>query len=1148
MMNLEIPPCDPMTKSYFEELLQKSEALYNIANKAREMGFDLQNEVEVKPASNLADRTEKIIGPPGVAKRYFEIFERTQDRTKTIFELFKEIIESKLGNLKNDQDRLEQAIKTSLMLITEGVVVAPIDGLPFIKISENSDKTKYVDLYFAGPIRAAGGTAAIFPLILGHYGATLLGLDKYKPLEVEIDRYVEENKIYHKLVSRQYKMVDDDIKHIARNCPVCINGEGTEDEEVEVNRNLPRIPTNKVRGGAMLIINEGFGLKSEKLMKFAKNLNLDWGWLDRFVKVKTSSSGKREITPIKKFLEGAAAGRPIFSYPSTFGGFRLRYGKARTTGIMGKAIHPVAMYLLDEFPAMGTQFKVERPGKSATMTSCDSMMGPAVLTDSGVKYLQKNEDIPQDIKKILFLGDYLVSVGDFRKSGHPLIPVGFCEEWWKKILQKIAEENEKLKDFVNIDANNVDPYTAVKLSEEFGLPLHPKYLFFYTQLNREGINCIKRNLQQSEKIFSDEKITALKTINDSDFEDHLIKAVIPYIKENDKIIIEDCAYPLLKTFGVLTDTPISEIEEEPLKILSFLAGFEIKDKGATFVGTRMGRPEAAKPRKMDGSPQCLFPIGKLGGSTRNVTKAADTKNQESKGLLGNSKFTDISIRLFKCPVCKDELPYVHCFKCNTKTIPQMFCNSCNRTYTEAEFKDKEKLCKSCQKELNYFITGDFDFSKIYHDALARLNIFNAPVMVKGIEGLISNIKEAEPVEKGILRSLNEVYVFKDGTVRMDLLDANLSHFKPRELNLSIEQMRILGYTQDMHGNKLENEDQIVFLFPQDVVVNTAIGNYLVKIANFIDDLLEKFYHLPKYYNVTTRNELIGHLVLGLAPHTSAGIVSRIIGYSDARVLFAHPYHNCARRRNTDGDQDSIILFLDALLNFSTRYLPKSRGGKMDAPLVATILLDPNEIDDEVYEQEICSEYPLALYEAGEKLADPYLDEIPIVKSLLKTDKQFSGIGFTHDCIQFDAGPKQSRYTKLNNMAEKIFLQIQLQDKIEAVDKKGALEMVINTHLYPDLIGNTRAYTRQQFRCGKCNTKFRRLPLYSDLKCPNCKIGNIIQTISEGSVIKYLEIAKNIVYKRDLSKYTQQRMEILEKEISSVFTHAENKQKSIGDFF
>lgn len=1149
-MTIELPPCDPITKKYFEKIIEQSNALYDIADIARLQGKDLTKEVEVKRASNLADRTEKITGPEGLAKRYFEILAEQKDRTKTIFTIFKEIIEEKFCKFKTEDEKISQAVKTSLMLLTEGVVVAPIDGLPEIKISENNDKTKYLNLYFAGPIRAAGGTATVFPLILGHYGAILMGLSTYKATETEIERYVEENKIYHKITARQFKATDDDVRHIIKNCPICINGIGTEEDEVEAYRNVRNVETNKVRGGAMLVINEGIGLKAAKLMQFAKALDLDWSWLEKFVKVKTSG-GKKEITPVKKFLEGAAAGRPIFAYPSKFGAFRLRYGKTRTTGLMGTAIHPASMYVLDQFPAMGSQLKLERPGKATTLSSCDSIEGPIILTEEGLKYISKIEDIPErtKIKRILALGDILISYGDFRKSGHPLVPVGFCEEWWFKLLLQKLNNEPKLEEYKTINAFDVDPYLAVKLSEEFSLPLHPKYLFYYSQLNRQMIEYIKEKLEKCDIVYDEGKIIALNLSYETELENYFIRALIPYKKLNNKInISKECAYPLLKTFGALSKTKLQESEEEPLKIMSYLAGFEIKDKGRMFIGARLGRPEAAKPRKMDGSPQGLFPISKLGGATRNINKAVDVRSQESRGLLGDSKLTEIQIRLFKCPKCNEETPYRFCFDCKCETEYLLFCNSCNKYYLESEYKDKEKLCKACKLKLSYYKHGNFDFSKIYTKALERLKIYNPPEMIKGIEGLISDIKESEPIEKAILRAKNEVYVFKDGTLRADLLDANLSHIKPRELGLSIEKMKELGYTHDIYGKEIENENQIFNLFVQDVIMNTTVADYFVKGANFVDDLLEKFYNLPRFYNAKTKEDLIGHLILGLAPHTSAGAVGRIIGFTDARVMFAHPYYNTAKRRNTDGDQDGALLMLDALLNFSTRYLPNRNGGKMDAPLVATLVINPTEIDDEAHEMELGYDYPLELYLAGEQIADANLKEIPVVKNVLNTDKQFTCLGFSLDTTTFDDGPKQSMYTQLTDMTEKILLQCSLQDKIDAVDKKGALEIVVGTHLYPDLIGNARAYTRQQFRCSKCNTKFRRLPLYSNTKCPTCKQGNIIMTISEGSVTKYMNIAKQLVYNRELSNYTQQRLKILENEIGSIFNKEKTKQKSIGDFF
>ena len=51
---------------------------------------------------------------------------------------------------------------------------------------------------------------------------------------------------------------------------------------------------------------------------------------------------------------------------------------------------------------------------------------------------------------------------------------------------------------------------------------------------------------------------------------------------------------------------------------------------------------------------------------------------------------------------------------------------------------------------------------------------------------ISKDKSPEPLEKGMLRRKHEIYVFKDGTIRFDLTDVPLTHFRPREIGLSVE--------------------------------------------------------------------------------------------------------------------------------------------------------------------------------------------------------------------------------------------------------------------------------------------------------------------------------------------------------------------------
>ena len=84
----------PHVKKYYEKLIDEMERQFGIASKARATGKDIEQIVESKPTTDLADRTENIIGPKGIAKRYREIFKEMKgDRLKTIFKIFKEIME-----------------------------------------------------------------------------------------------------------------------------------------------------------------------------------------------------------------------------------------------------------------------------------------------------------------------------------------------------------------------------------------------------------------------------------------------------------------------------------------------------------------------------------------------------------------------------------------------------------------------------------------------------------------------------------------------------------------------------------------------------------------------------------------------------------------------------------------------------------------------------------------------------------------------------------------------------------------------------------------------------------------------------------------------------------------------------------------------
>ncbi|MCL2712590.1 MAG: DNA polymerase II large subunit, partial [Methanomassiliicoccaceae archaeon] len=258
--------------------------------------------------------------------------------------------------------------------------------------------------------------------------------------------------------------------------------------------------------------------------------------------------------------------------------------------------------------------------------------------------------------------------------------------------------------------------------------------------------------------------------------------------------------------------------------------------------------------------------------------------------------------------------------------------------------------------------------------------------------------------------------------------------------------------------------------------------------------------------------------------------------------------HAAKRRNCDGDEDSIILMLDALINFSRDYLPDRRGGLMDAPLVLTTRLDPNEIDKEAHNVDCLFEYPLEFYKAAMDLRDPKEVEkiMDLVGKRIGTEKQYEGLGFTHDTKDISEGPKHSSYTTLETMNDKMEAQLFLGRKIRAVDERDVATRVIDKHFLPDMAGNLRSFSAQNIRCTKCGEKYRRIPLSGKCKCGSG--GNLVLTVYEASVKKYLDVSKEMGEKYGLSEYTKQRISILEMSMGSLFNNDKVKVCKLSDFF
>lgn len=1288
-------------ESYLRELLDKSTSAYEVAQKAREKGYDPAKRVEMEIANDIPSVVEAMVGPKGVAKRIRKLMKSGKEGEEISLTIAKEIAEGVFGQ-EGIEEKASQAVKTALSIATGGITAAPLEGVTKVKVRDD----RHLAVYYAGPIRSAGGTETALSVLIADVVRRTLGLERYEIPEKVKERIIEETILYDRRRNLQFPVNKEKLEFVLEHLPVEINGGGS--TEIKVSgpyRRVENVNTARARTGVVLVVNDGLIGKAKKLLRIISNLHVEgWEWLEELKNIgegHNETNGEEKVGGSDAFMEDIIVGRPVFSSPSQIGGFRLRYGRARNTGLAALGIHPATMYLLDDFLATGTQIKTEMPGKAAVTVPVDSIMPPIVRLNNGnvikVNKIEEMKKIKDKVDKILFLGDILSAVGEFFENNKKILPSPIVEEWWRQELENAIKKKGWNKEDLSLDElirkGREDPEFSFELTEKVGIPLHPRYTYFWGNINGEELKYLKAALK--EKTDGGLKYSGnVKTI--------LEKLLIPHKLTNSRIELNECDLQALEKTVSQIDTSKIDEGENGLEIVK--KNCNIQNKYPVFVGARMGRPEKAKPRKLKPPVHVLFPMGKSGAKNRSITRAA-RKEEESK----------VEMRSRYCPDCKS-LTFRHrCPECGKEAVPVKICDECNKHFLNRE------ICPSCNSPLKPYKTYEINFNELLQSGMEKLDI-SSPPKVKGVKGVISKEKVPEPIEKGILRGKEGVFVFKDGTARFDATDLPLTHFKPKEINTSVEDLRKLGYKKDIEGKKLEEPNQLVEIKPQDIIISEEGLKYLYKIAKFVDGLLTKFYDLPPYYEVSEAKDLLGKLVIGMAPHTSSGIVGRIIGTTKSRGIYSHPYWHAAKRRNCfhpdtkiwvntennswqyltikqfveqtlneetakkdafgtvyqeptvkaivpsidqqgkptfkqvkavsrhlptdhmlkittrsgrtlkvtpdhsmirwqqdnlvkvdarelsvddkipcpkaidfeektqhldlriieqqkqqkqqlftdggrcwidkitsietikpdieytysltvkdthtliangvytgqcDGDEDAIMLLLDGLLNFSKKFLPERRGGKMDAPLVIRTILKPEVVDAEVFNIELNDSLPMEFYRKSQKRLE--LDEansiIEKIEDRLGTKRQYFDFPYNIPTENINQGPAMTSYKKLKNMEEKANKQLNTVSKIAAVDTKQIASKLLSDHILPDIVGNLRAFGRQRFRCTQCNKKFITYPLQG--KCPNCG-GDVHLTVFRGTITKYLSLADKIIEEYDVTNYIRSRYEILKK--------------------
>ena len=1301
---------------YEKDLAQSTELVYQIAKEAKSKKLDFENTVEIPRASDLASRTEKLLEDYLDGMKIEDDLRHllnTTDRESASIQIAVDVARKMNEKTLDMQKSIDCGLRVGLAVLTEAVLVAPLDGIGDVRILNNADGTEFLSIDFCGPIRAAGGTAQALGVLIGDMVRRELGLSRYVPTTREVERVKEEFGLYR--VGLQYKPPPEEIETIMRACPVMVNGEETEKQECSGYKEVRNIVNSngsyrtRIRGGVMLVIGEGLCLKAPKVQKHTERMNIHgWEFIAQFANKSKGSEENvdsfktRQISPISRYMEDVIAGRPVFGEPSQPGGFRLRYGRSRITGLAAAGMNPITMEAMGGFLSVGTQMKIERPGKACAITPCSEIDTPTVLMNDGefrrIRNLEDWRENVSNVKSIWDAGEILIGYGEFLENNKKLVPSAYNKDWWAADLAEALDMPTKVELFAGILGARMDslpeglPFNGAikrggenpldrkwrkrkwitylkrleldwiqikKISQDYGTAIPPPWNLWWSDLPMTFVPILIDNLLRSE--IKEEKVIIIDAVKNWPNEEKLreediflqisekwpdwtqvrqngvVKSAlmtlgIEHYHDNGNVVISKNWEALLEGLGLeisegfikekitgkmhikerierirnaqlliaqeskridelerlrelerieatttarqsgldiketekagekaaekIIDTGPEDSEklfkakilidenevERSLWIVRKLSELRWEDSVPCRIGARMGRPEKSARREMKTLTHSLYPIGENGGSQKLLTQAA------GKGRIR----VEMGRRV--CQICGKESPHLICHNRNIA-----------HEVIECGGKTIERKSRGGNRRRRRGERTTVELDKMLEVKRRKLGLDRLPTNIKAQKELLSEEQTPEPIEKGILRGKHGVSVFRDGTSRYDMIDVPVTHFKPKEIRTSWEKLYNLGYEKDVYGNKLVSDDQILELFPQDIIPSLNAEEHLIATCNFVDDLLVRFYKMEPFYNVKSVDDIVGSLAIGLAPHTSGGVLCRIIGWTSASAGYAHPLFHAAKRRNCDGDEDSILMLMDGLLNFSKHILPSGRGGRMDAPLVLTTRLNPSEIDKEALNVDCSHYYSRLFYE--ETLNQPHPSElrniVETVESRLGTIGDLRGYGWTHESGNLDAGPTNSSYKTLKSMEDKMNGQLAIGSLLRGVRVERVASQVIESHFLPDLRGNLVAFTRQKVRCVKCGESYRRMPLSGKcIQTHKLEIGglsarreedttkcggNVILTVSEGNVRKYIKVTEGIIQNYGVDMYTEQRVKWLTESADSLFNNDRVTVMTLSDF-
>ncbi|MHA1977425.1 MAG: hypothetical protein ACW98F_14805 [Candidatus Hodarchaeales archaeon] len=1084
-------------QEYVEQIKKTLTAQIQIANNARSLKFDPYYAIESKITPSSTENILAVLDIPGLEKYLPGKITQHKNILLLAADVAKQIVNGRF--LKGTRENLVLlAIQSSFVILSRGQCSVPKEYVHKVRIDP---KQNYLTLFFTNTIRYVPGTIIGLVILISDYLRGILHLNRFHSSPEIIGRYEEELEIFLNMSDRVFQYNIDHLKLFIKNIGIELSSDPYERIEVQKYRNLPKL-TNHLRMGLSVTLERILRDLQLIIIQKIKSGIPEWEWLDKlqFIALKQN----------RKFgTEDIRSTQPLLSQSNRLGGFRLRYGESRITGFGTIGIHPVIMALTGILTP-GCTVQLDLSDNSYAINPVSSIMGPLVeLRDGSLKRINTLSELrkmkPQ-IRQIWEMGDILLSITDIPLST-PVIFSAWTEEWWNRELKtKIATNKEHMTEILKSDISEVEiqqllqePMNyyptwdlAISLSKAFHIPLHPRFSLNWNEIAISDFLLLVQRINTAPEAFlplDEEVIRVIKQLG------------VPFELLEDRISSE-ILNPFIPIFASKSSKmmDILKDEVETITVESLceeMLEVPIRSLCHRRIGFKLLRVEKSEPRFINPPHHALFPLGKHGGPQRDFFK------------LPQDSSIKIRVADRYCNSCGINSFNVYCSECKQPTDQQYTCR-------EGHISDSP-ICSNCEKKAYPMKLKTVNINAIFNSNIKKVG---SPEIkkVKGISNLDNTYGIPESLIKGILRAKHGIFVFKDGTSRFSYTNSPIRTFTANEINTPINELQRLGYSHDIFGENLTQKEQLIEIFPYDIIINEEGLKFLFTQSKFLDDELAFQYNKSPYYRFQSHKAVTGSLVVGISPTSQIGVIGRLIGYTNSNVLFAHPLWHLLKSRSCNGVTDSITLLLDVLLNFSREFVPTYHGGALDIPLVINLvdkwkdLVDYAKFDTLVLNHIFYQE----------------LQRTPALKSLITQEISLltTPEGAIHTSNDISTYSINNLLTE-KKVVERIKIALESLQTIRGVEEgKYVDNLLINDFLIKISMSISRFF-QQPIRCKYCKTTYRRVPLSE--KCPQCNNKTLELTLSKGWVLRYLEIINLLSdrYSSDLSESTKSWIRYIE---------------------